>query len=398
MTSSNETTLLLHLQIPVEMKLDNLVGGILSINTALRDSAAKAINKCVTARNWLIGYYIVHYEQNGDDRAEYGERILQSLAERLGDEGLSYRNLRLYRQFFLAFPELGTCVNQFLVSQSPIGQPLVAQLQGFGNDHDNIWHPAVAKFNEPEKQETYDALIAPEKVFNSLSYSHLVQLLNIPDPVEKAFYEIEAIKGVWSKRELKRQIDSQLYLRTGISQNKDAVVASANKDASTTNISDIIRSPYTFEFLGLKAKDVVEESDLESALIDHLQDFLLELGNGFCFEARQKRILIDEKYYFYDLLFYNRSLHCGVIVELKMGELDYSDLAQLNMYVNYYKKNFMNNGDNPPIGILLCSGAGKEMVEYASPGIDENVFISTYMLRLPSKETLLQWLIQNRNI
>ena len=359
------------------MILDHLINSIQSINTGLRDAAAKAINKCVTARNWLIGYYIVNYEQNGEDRAEYGERILQSLAERLDDEGLSYRNLKLYRQFYLAFPELGVGVGQFLLSQSSIGQPVVAQ------------------FKESEKREVYDDLISPDQVFNSLSYSHLVQLLNITDPLEKAFYEIEAIKGIWSKRELKRQIDSQLYLRTGISKNKDAVVALANKEATTTNITDIIRSPYTFEFLGLKGKEVVEESDLESALIDHLQEFLLELGNGFCFEARQKRILIDEKYYFCDLLFYNRILHCGVIVELKMGELDYSDLAQLNMYVNYYKKNFMSDGDNPPIGILLCSGAGNEMVEYATPGIDENLFISTYMLKLPSKETLLQWLREN---
>lgn len=380
------------------MILDHLVNSILSVNTALRDTAAKAINKCVTARNWLIGYYIVNYEQNGEDRAEYGERILQSLAERLGDEGLSYRNLMLFRRFYLAFPELGICVSQFLLSQSSILQPLVAKLQSSENELIKIWQPAVAKFNGSEKQKMYDALIAPEQVFGSLSYSHLVQLLNITDPLEKAFYEIEAIKGVWSKRELKRQIDSQLYLRTGISQNKDAVVALANSKADTANIADMIRSPYTFEFLGLKGKEVVEESDLESALIDHLQEFLLELGNGFCFEARQKRILVDEKYYFYDLLFYNRILHCGVIVELKMGELDYADLAQLNMYVNYYKKNFMNEGDNPPIGILLCSGAGKEMVEYASPGIDENVFISTYMLRLPSKETLLQWLIQNNSL
>lgn len=377
------------------MILDHLVNSILSVNTALRESAAKAINKCVTARNWLIGYYIVHYEQNGEDRAEYGERILQSLAERLGDEGLSYRNLKLYRQFYLAFPELGAVVGQSLLSHSSIGQPLVAQLQSNENELIRIGQPAVAKSNNEESRRKCNNLISPEQVFNSLSYSHLIQLLNITDPLEKAFYEIEAIKGVWSKRELKRQIDSQLYLRTGISQNKDAVVALANSKAETANIADMIRSPYTFEFLGLKGKEVVEESDLESALIDHLQEFLLELGNGFCFEARQKRILIDEKYYFYDLLFYNRILHCGVIVELKMGELDYADLAQLNMYVNYYKKNFMNEGDNPPIGILLCSGAGKEMVEYASPGIDENVFISTYMLRLPSKETLLQWLIQN---
>ena len=377
------------------MILDHLINSIQSINTGLRDTAAKAINKCVTARNWLIGYYIVNYEQNGEDRAEYGERILQSLAERLDDEGLSYRNLKLYRQFYLAFPELGVGVGQFLLSQSSIGQPVVAQLQSNENELIRIWQPVVAQFKESEKREVYDDLISPDQVFNSLSYSHLVQLLNITDPLEKAFYEIEAIKGIWSKRELKRQIDSQLYLRTGISKNKDAVVALANKEATTTNITDIIRSPYTFEFLGLKGKEVVEESDLESALIDHLQEFLLELGNGFCFEARQKRILIDEKYYFYDLLFYNRILHCGVIVELKMGELDYSDLAQLNMYVNYYKKNFMSDGDNPPIGILLCSRAGNEMVEYATPGIDENLFISTYMLKLPSKETLLQWLREN---
>lgn len=379
------------------MILDHLINSIQSINTGLRNAAAKAINKCVTARNWLIGYYIVNYEQNGEDKAVYGERILQTLAERLNDEGLSYRNLRLYRQFYLTFPEFETSVSHFVLSQSSIWQPVVAKLQNIENESDKIWHPMVAKSTNEGSRRKYDDLISPDQVFNSLSYSHLVQLLNITDPLEKAFYEIEAIKGIWSKRELKRQIDSQLYLRTGISKNKDAVVALANKEATTTNITDIIRSPYTFEFLGLKGKDIVEESDLESALIDHLQEFLLELGNGFCFEARQKRILIDEKYYFYDLLFYNRILHCGVIVELKMGELDYSDLAQLNMYVNYYKKNFMSDGDNPPIGILLCSGAGNEMVEYATPGIDENLFISTYMLKLPSKETLLQWLRENNS-
>ena len=141
------------------MILDHLVNSILSVNTALRESAAKAINKCVTARNWLIGYYIIHYEQNGEDRAEYGERILQSLAERLGDEGLSYRNLKLYRQFYLAFPELGICVSQFLLSQSSIGQPLVAQLQSNENELIKIWQPAVAKFNGSEKQEAYSSFV-----------------------------------------------------------------------------------------------------------------------------------------------------------------------------------------------------------------------------------------------
>lgn len=379
------------------MRLDNLAQNIQTINITLRDNAAKAINKCVTARNWLIGYYIVNYEQNGEDRAKYGEKILQSLADLLNDEGLSYRNLRLYRQFYQTFPELRGSVCNYISESNQKGQPLVAKLQLRENESNIIRQPLVAKLENDTKitnSEIQD-IVAPDKIFSLLSYSHLIQLVTIDDPLERAFYEIEAIKGVWSKRELKRQIDSQLYFRTGISQNMDAVVALANTDAEQTNLTDIIRSPYTFEFLGLKGKEVVEESDLENALIDHLQEFLLELGNGFCFEARQKRILIDDKYFFYDLLFYNRVLHCGVIVELKMGELEYSDLAQLNMYVNYYKKNFMNPGDNPPIGILLCSKAGKEMVEYASPGIDENVFVSTYMLQLPSKETLLQWLKNN---
>lgn len=261
-----------------------------------------------------------------------------------------------------------------------------------------IWQPAVAKSQghilQPALAESkaVSIQVPPEKVFNRLSYSHLVQLLQMKDPLERAFYEIECINGAWSKRELKRQIDSNLYLRTGLSRNKDAAIALANLKAETVNIADIIKSPYTFEFLGLPAKDVVEESDLESAIMDHLQEFLSELGYGFCFEGRQKRILIDNEYYFYDLLFYNRIIHCGVIIELKSKKLNYADLAQLNMYVNYYKANMMHEGDNLPIGILLCTESGKEMVEYTAPGLDENVFVSTYMLHLPKKQELLNWL------
>ena len=162
------------------MILDHLINSIQSINTGLRDAAAKAINKCVTARNWLIGYYIVNYEQNGEDKAVYGERILQTLAERLNDEGLSYRNLMLFRRFYIAFPELGTSVSRFIISQPTILQPPVAKLQNTGNEYDKIWHPVVAKFKESEKREVYDDLISPERVFNSLSYSHHVQQLKSP--------------------------------------------------------------------------------------------------------------------------------------------------------------------------------------------------------------------------
>lgn len=367
------------------MELNVLANEIKAINESLQQSAAKAINKHVTARNWLIGYCIVNYEQHGEDRAAYGERTLQALAEKIGQEGLSYRNLKLFRQFYNAFPELSSSVSRFILSDSTIGQPVIAQLKGPVNEIDTIGQSAIA-------QSTKKELISPEDVFSSLSYTHLAQLISIKDSVEKAFYEIQAIKGTWSVRELKRQIDSNLYLRTGLSRNMDLAVEKANVGAEKTDIKDVIRSPYTFEFLRLDAKDVVEESDLESALMDHLQEFMLELGDGFCFEARQKRIIIDGKYFFYDLLFYNRILHCGVIVELKSKELDYADMAQLNMYVNYYRANMMNEGDNPPVGILLCTEAGQEMVQYTSPGIDENVFVSTYMLHLPRRERLLEWL------
>lgn len=371
-----------------------LVNDIQSVSRSLQENAARAINQHVTARNWLIGYRIFHYEQHGEDRATYGKKILETLAERLRGEGFSYRNLNLYRQFYLTFPELLGEVKNFLLTNLPIGQtslarilqPAVAELQDTENKGVAIWQPLVAKSEPVEIQ------VPPEKIFNKLSYSHLVQLIQMKDPLERAFYEIECINGSWSKRELKRQIDSNLYLRTGLSRNKDAVIAKANNTAIATNITDIVKSPYTFEFLGLQSKDVVEESDLESAIMDHLQEFLLELGYGFCFEGRQKRILIDNDYYFYDLLFYNRVLHCGVIIELKSKKLNYTDLAQLNMYVNYYKANMMHEGDNPPVGILLCTEAGKEMVEYAAPGMDENVFVSTYMLHLPNKEELLDWL------
>lgn len=368
------------------MNFNGLVNEIREVSRLLQDNAARAVNQHVTARNWLIGYRIFHYEQHGEDRAAYGERILENLADRLHGDGFSYRNLNLYRQFYLTFPELFHEVKSFISANIQILQPVVAELLPPDCQDITILQPPVA-------ESDVDSIQVPSQMlFNQLSYSHLVQLLSMKDPLERAFYEIESINGAWSKRELKRQIDSNLYIRTGVSRNKDAAIMLANQNAENISAADIIKSPYTFEFLGLNAKNVVEESDLESAIMDHLQDFLLELGYGFCFEARQKRILIDNDYYFIDLLFYNRVLHCGVVVELKSTKLNYTDIAQINMYVNYYKANMMHNGDNPPVGILLCTEAGKEMVEYAAPGLDKNVFVSNYLLHLPNKEELLDWL------
>ena len=214
----------------------------------------------------------------------------------------------------------------------------------------------------------------------------------IDDAFERFFYETECIKCNWSVRELRRQIKTNLYVRAGVSKKPELLIKPSVDHQNTTMLT--IKDPFTFEFLGLDAKEAVTELDLEQALMDHLQEFMLELGEGFCFEARQKRIIIDDKYYFIDLVFYNRLLHCNVIIELKNDEFKHEDLGQLNAYVGYYKKNEMSEGDNPPVGILLCTDKGSEMVEYALSGMDNQLFVSTYMLHLPDKKKLQEFMLK----
>lgn len=217
--------------------------------------------------------------------------------------------------------------------------------------------------------------------------------MKVDDPLARYFYEQECIKCTWSVRELRRQISTNLYVRAGISTNPEKLL-SLHSVQGHDSAELQIRQPFTFEFLGLKAQEVVDEHDLEDALISHLQEFILELGKGFCLETRQKRIIIDDEYYYPDLVFYNRILHCGVIIELKNEEFSYENFGQLNAYVSHYRENEMQPGDNPPIGILLCTRKGKKMVEYALAGMDNNLFVSTYMLQLPDKKTLEEFLLK----
>lgn len=201
-----------------------------------------------------------------------------------------------------------------------------------------------------------------------------------------------AIRGTWSVRELQRQIDSNYYIRSGWSQKPEQLAKLVDDKAEQQSLALDIKSPYTFEFLGLQSKDVVEESDLETALIDNLRDFILELGMGFCLEDRQKKMLIDDRYYWADLVFYHRILKRHVIIELKANRLDYADTAQLKMYLAYYRKNIMMPDDNPPVGILLCSEVGQEMAEYTLLDLDEDVFVSKYEFSIPSKERMTEFL------
>lgn len=245
-----------------------------------------------------------------------------------------------------------------------------------------------------EKMPTPSAqlTISPEKLLNSLSYSHFTLLFTMNDELKRRFYEIECLRGNWSVRELKRQIASLYFERSGLSKDKKKLAELVHSGTDQTEPSLNIRDPYIFEFLGLKPQEVMGESDLETALLDKLQNFLLELGHGFCFESRQKRILIGDKHFFIDLVFYHRILKCHVLIELKVDEFSHQHIGQLNTYVSWFRENKMTEDDNLPIGLLLCTQKDHPLVEYALAGMDNQLFVSKYQLELPQKEKIENFL------
>ncbi len=374
------------------INFDNLVQQIEYTDHALQNNARLIINRHVTTKAWLTGYYIVEYEQHGSDRAQYGERLLQNLSQKLKNKKtFSYRSLKLYKQFYLTYRPLVDQIEIFVHSLLQNRQTMSAQLLPADIDNITIGQTVSAQLMKHQISEN-NISTNPELLFNKLSFSHLSLLLPIKDPQKRAFYETMAINGTWSVRELQRQIDSNYYERSGWSKRPEELARMVQGNAEIATLAMDIKSPFVFEFLGLQAKDVIEESDLESALINNLQEFILELGMGFCFEERQKKLLIDDRYYKADLVFYHRILKRHVIIELKAHRLDYADVAQLNMYLAYYRKNIMLTDDNEPIGILLCSEVGQEMAEYTMMGADANLFLSKYQLELPSTEHFTEFL------
>ena len=355
---------------------NDLTSIIQTTHDAAQSSAVKAINRMQTMRNWLIGYYIVEYEQHGKDRAEYGTQLLKKLEERVNRKCMTTTLFKWARKFYRLYPQMTDNLPVRICAT------MMHQLQSIENKEDAIGASMMHQFMTPGKT-----------IISHLSFTHLREIMTIDDPLARYFYEQECIKCTWSVRELRRQISTNLYVRAGISSNPEKMLSLPSIQGHDS-IDLQIRQPFTFEFLGLKAQDVVDEHDLEDALISHLQEFILELGKGFCFESRQKRIIIDDEYYYPDLVFYNRILHCGVIIELKNEEFSYENFGQLNAYVSHYRENEMHPGDNPPIGILLCTRKGKKMVEYALAGMDNQLFVSTYMLQLPDKKTLEDFLLK----
>ena len=346
------------------MNFEALVKHISTIQSTLQAQAAHAVNLSLTARNWLMGCYIVEFEQNGEDRATYGEQLLKKLEQRLNVKGLNERRFREFRRLYLVYPQLKEPIAQYIVSQSQIRHTLSAEFiepirrLPSAESATNIRRMPSAELDDAKRW-----MIPADKLFNRLTYSNLMLISTIDNPVKRAFYEMETIRGCWSYKELERQINSLYYERSGLSKNKEALSALVQQQAAPLQPKDVINTPVTLEFLGLNDRALVTESDLEQSILDNLQRFLLEMGHGFCFEARQKRILIDGDYFFADLVFYHRILKCHVIVELKIDKFRHEYASQLNLYLNYYKAEVMQPDDNPPVGILLCTDKGDTLVK-----------------------------------
>ena len=420
------------MKLTTKNNFDELVRNISHTHDVLQTYASKSVNQFLSLRNWTFGYYIVEYEKNGEDRAKYGENLMQSVAEKLQHiKGLRFRQLYLCKDFYLTYPHfLQTVSAKFqyidykentilrtvsaksseleddsilrsLTVKSQIDEnddnsilrSVTAKLQPAENEQNVILRSLTAKSFEDENEslsttEKFDGNnLNPEYLLSHLTFTHFVELIRVSDPLQRLFYEVEAIKNNWSVRELKRAIGTQLALRTTLSVNKEAVIAKI-KNCKPTNNAEIIRNPYFLEFLGLEEKPEYNETELEQQIINHLQKFLIELGTGFCFESRQKRITFNNRHYRIDLVFYHRILKCHILVDLKINEFDHADAGQMNVYLNYYKKNEMSEGDNPPIGIILCGDKDDTLVEYATSGMDDQLFVSKYLVKLPEKKLL----------
>ena len=354
-------------------RIETLFEHISSLIEESRQRVATAVNIAEVYTKYSIGKYIVEAEQQGQTRAEYGKQVLKSLSTRLTDrfgEGWSYSNLRQIRQFYLVYGNLTDSVCQIENDNQCLSNSgnIVAPIQG------NIQNGVLEKGQQRLPDFT-------------LSWSHYLILMRIENPDARSFYEIECTQQQWSVRQLSRQVGSSLYERLALSRDKDAVMRLAREGQTVEKPADIIKNPLTLEFLGLKPDAVYSESKLENAIISKMQQFLLELGKGFLFEARQKRFTFDEEHFYVDLVFYNRLLQCYVLIDLKTDKLTHQDLGQMQMYVNYYDRFVKQDFEKPTVGILLCESKKDALVELTLPK-DANIYATQYQLYLPDKALL----------
>ena len=354
-----------------------LLTGVTKLLEEARHASARSVNEILTVTYWEIGRRIVEYEQKGSEKPGYGEEIIDRLAldltHRFG-RGFSRRNLFLIRGFFLTYRER---------MQTP------SALSQKGKEN-RIPSKKVAGI-----VQTVSALSSPQTLLEvsqtlsgkfSLSWSHYVRLLSLDEPQKRDFYEEEARRAGWSVRQLDRQIDAMLYERVALSKKKGELLKKAEGSGNLDTVEEAIKDPYVLEFLGLPEPS--SEKDLENALIQHMADFLLELGYGFTFVARQKRLQVGSESYYLDLLFYHRGLQCLVAIDLKVGKFTHADAGQMNLYLNYLLENEKMGNENDPIGLILCSEKDEAVAHYALGRLSNKIFASRYRLQLPDPEIL----------
>jgi predicted nuclease of restriction endonuclease-like (RecB) superfamily len=329
----------------LDLTSHNLFNKISTLLKNARNMVISTINQTMVLTYFEIGRMIIEEEQHGSERANYGNFLMQEVAQKLTNhfgKGFSETNLKQMRQFYLTYSK-----------------------------------------NQPISDEF------------KLSWSHYLKLMRMDDELERKFYEIEAAKNNWSLRELQRQYDSALFTRLALSRDKEKIMELSTKGQVVEQPKDAIKDPYILEFLGLPEESAYSESELEQKLIDKLEHFLLELGSGFTFVARQKRITFDEKHFRIDLVFYNRFLRCFVLIDLKIGELKHQDIGQMQMYVNYFDRKVKLDDENKTVGLILCQDKSEAVIQYTLPENNEQIFASKYLTVLPSRE-VLQNLLANR--
>lgn len=361
------------LTIQEKQRVEDLFSRIASLIETSRARVVTAVNVAEVYTKYEIGRYIIEDEQGGSIRAQYGKKVLKELSQKLtrrfGD-GWSVDTLEKCRKFY----------HIYMISATPSRK--LATDTSF-----NISETVLRKSQSTDTEETasnIDTISTPRFI---LSWSHYIVLMRVANPEARSFYEIECAQQQWSVRQLSRQVGSSLYERLALSRDKNEVMRLAQEGQTVEKPADIIKDPITLEFLGLKPDVAYSESKLENALIGKMQTFLLELGKGFLFEARQKRFSFDEQHFYVDLVFYNRLLQCYVLIDLKTGKLTHQDLGQMQMYVNFYDRHVRQEYEKPTIGILLCESKSDALVELTLPK-DANIYASQYQLYLPDKETL----------
>ena len=359
-----------------------LFARVVDIIHASRQHVARSVNTAMVYAYWLIGRDIVEVEQQGKARAGYGDELIARLAKHLRGEvgkGFGARTLRRIRLFYLTYPE---------------GSALPPELGG------SEIRTALLSKSEPAKNRTAPLSKSPQAAAvrfpPTLSWTHYLILLKVTNPAARSFYEIEAAREGWSSRELERQVASLLFDRLAKSRDKEKVLALARRGHELDGPSDVLKNPFVLEFLGLHERSEWRERELEQAIIDRLESFLLELGKGFCFVARQKRLTLEGDHFFVDLVFYNRLLRAFVLVDLKLGKLTHQDLGQMQMYVNYYDRYQKAEHEAQTIGIVLCSEKNDAMAKITLPEDNEQILAARYQMYLPTEEELREELERER--